>query len=616
MTTLHRKYLLPVSAMAVVWLEASAARAGTRCVDLNLMRTDLARFTPWANPPQRVYTHLVGGDQKSPSDPLVNHISDFFDAGFNNGIDPRFSVAVAGAESTFGTMNTTWVQNNNPFGMKPRTHVYPSLVNAIERNATLIDDFEIMGCLHIPDYVTPMCPYCTEGCQNWVHDVTGHYGGFFPFNLGGDPNPATQDLTFPADGLCDFGDCNGNGVTDVSDLLTLARVALGQLPVSACLAGADDSNCRGAAGSSGMRTARGTCGRIGIVQLLRGISIAVNGPAPLPTPVYTPEPDPCDGCISPTTGQYDCSNCQPTCGSGNCTFCESSCADACAACINPQSQDYDCQRCPCGNADCPFCDSCATPTPVPSPTPDLCTTCTCDDCFSSGCYDATGQECSLCDSCPSPTPSPTPTPTPACTFTFQDCSPSNHCEAPINEILSGCPCDVLTLGVDITPASAAGGVDLATRVGTAYPVVCGGQPCPQGHFRVVEVLDGFCENPNCQSVDIRVSDTDGQFICGRAIQMSVGGFGSCDRLCSTSTAAAEIDYCYSLGGNVNFCAIALTPQTYADGCVAFANEPPFIGTDCPGAPPPPAFFSALESSNAAGLITVRWNAAGQEIRGR
>lgn len=83
-------------------------------------------------------------------------------------------------------------------------------------------------------------------------------------------------LTLAASGTCRaqqcVGDCNGDGEVEVGDLVTMANVALGDLPVSAC---------------PEMATCEPTC----LPLLIEGVNNALTGcPAAAPTPTCIPLP--------------------------------------------------------------------------------------------------------------------------------------------------------------------------------------------------------------------------------------------------------------------------------------------------------------------------------------
>ncbi len=70
-----------------------------------LMPTAAARLDAWMA-------------QRVPNSPLIGHGADFVQAGVQNGVDPRFLVAVAAQESGLGTAGSG-ANINNPFGWGP-----------------------------------------------------------------------------------------------------------------------------------------------------------------------------------------------------------------------------------------------------------------------------------------------------------------------------------------------------------------------------------------------------------------------------------------------------------------------------------------------------------------
>ncbi len=399
---------------ALFWLSSvpAAAQVVQDCIDPGKMYNVLARFTSSANPPYNVYTRAIGGQPISatnPRDPLVNHLSDFLNAGYNKNIDPRFEATIAGTETTFGTQGaflgspkpeTTELRNNNPFGLKPKETVYPNLgtpdIGSIDVEGVQIATWIRRGCQTIDSYIVSECgchacgpPLDPKKQARWINTAKFHYGSAATKpNMGGNPN--TTDLTFDKNGrggFCAFADCDGSGSVDVTDIVTMVNIALGEAPVSECTAGASDANC--VSTSVATSTAAGgtptgifpdpSCGAVAVPQILRGIFVAFNGPGdPVPLPTLPPsqmEPDPCEGC-------WSCAlQCQGGhCGTDDCTFCEAGCPyNPCAACNGP-SGSPDCGACissgHCGDypstdgPGCTFCeDFCATPTPSPPPTP-------------------------------------------------------------------------------------------------------------------------------------------------------------------------------------------------------------------------------------------------------
>lgn len=95
------------------------------------------------------------------------------------------------------------------------------------------------------------------------------------------------------------GDCNGDGVVSVDELLTTAAIALGDAGVDACAAG--DSN---------------RDGRVDLADVVTAVDNGVSGCPPAPTPTSTP---------MPTARADDCCQCLTQCmppSQGSCGQCD------------------------------------------------------------------------------------------------------------------------------------------------------------------------------------------------------------------------------------------------------------------------------------------------------
>jgi hypothetical protein len=194
--------------------------------------------------------------------------------------------------------------------------------------------------------------------------------------MGGSPD--TSHLTYPYPAAA--ADCDGDGGTDVAEVITAVNIALGNLDVSACLPAAMPYPCpNSSGGAAGLPGSGGDyCPLVTIIDIERDIFSAVSGPGdpiPLPPLSFTPVPDPCEPCT-------DCAQCQSGhCGGSDCSFCESACPDVCFACRDDYGE-VSCDNCAanghCGGEGCLLCESgaCDTPTPPPTPTPTQTAACT------------------------------------------------------------------------------------------------------------------------------------------------------------------------------------------------------------------------------------------------
>jgi hypothetical protein len=178
----RRFYLLLATSAVGVLLQfgsvpAAAAEVPSISWDNSKMNAVLGRFVtgkPVKPSAAQTYTVFIpvacgsslrGSPPPNPSDPLVNHVDDFFHAGLTHNVDPRFEATIAGPESTFGTRDTTQVRNCNPFGLQVKEadghvnifHIFDHLAgggpnNAIDQEAVQIERWIRTGfCNQIDD---------------------------------------------------------------------------------------------------------------------------------------------------------------------------------------------------------------------------------------------------------------------------------------------------------------------------------------------------------------------------------------------------------------------------------------------------------------------------------
>src|SRR5258708_2476665 len=139
----------------------------------------------------QIDNYLNGIHPKNNLRPLAGHGTNFTGEGSTYNVDPRFVVAISGAETTFGAFTCSednafnWFWNagtgchQSPFdtwdsGIHPVAHyLHKSYLLKGYTSISLIGG-----------------RYCASGCEHWVPNVTSIYQA-----LGGDPSGA---LTFPA----------------------------------------------------------------------------------------------------------------------------------------------------------------------------------------------------------------------------------------------------------------------------------------------------------------------------------------------------------------------------------------------------------------------------------
>ncbi|MGH7751031.1 MAG: hypothetical protein ACREQ5_40640, partial [Candidatus Dormibacteria bacterium] len=149
----------------------------------------------------KIDTYLAGRGS-----PIAGNGSVFFDSGVQRDVDPRLIVAIAGAESSFGTrwvncpesgFNAwSWFTNgtcpNSPFTS------FADGITTVTRFMRL--SYFNRGQTTIPSLIAnPTHRYCASNCASWVANVTNFYT-----EQGGD----TADLTFHI-GVIDFEQFTG-----------------------------------------------------------------------------------------------------------------------------------------------------------------------------------------------------------------------------------------------------------------------------------------------------------------------------------------------------------------------------------------------------------------------
>jgi hypothetical protein len=138
--------------------------------------------------------------------PIAGNGSVFFTSGITNNVDPRLIVAIAGAETTFGTnwglcsptSYNAWSWFYNRSGANACTNsTFSSYAQGIQKVTSGIRRLYLNRNLNTIPLIGSV--YCASGCGSWTPAVTTYYTA-----LGGD----TSDLTF-ARTLIDFEQFSG-----------------------------------------------------------------------------------------------------------------------------------------------------------------------------------------------------------------------------------------------------------------------------------------------------------------------------------------------------------------------------------------------------------------------
>jgi hypothetical protein len=139
--------------------------------------------------------------------PITGNGSVFFSSGVTNNVDPRLIVAIAGAESTFGTnwvdcpasgYNAwSWFYNDGTGAGRCALAPFSSFADGIQKVTSGLRRLYLNRNLNTIPLIGSV--YCGTGCSSWASNVTQFYT-----ELGGD----TSDLTF-ASSLIDFEQFTG-----------------------------------------------------------------------------------------------------------------------------------------------------------------------------------------------------------------------------------------------------------------------------------------------------------------------------------------------------------------------------------------------------------------------
>jgi hypothetical protein len=138
----------------------------------------------------QIDNYLNGIHPKNDLRPLAGHGNNFASEGSTYNVDPRFVVAISGAETTFGAFTCS---EDNAFNWfwNAGTGCHQSPFDNWDAGIHTVSHYLQKSYL-LKGYTSISLiggRYCTSGCEHWVPNVTSVYQ-----TLGGDPNGA---LTFP-----------------------------------------------------------------------------------------------------------------------------------------------------------------------------------------------------------------------------------------------------------------------------------------------------------------------------------------------------------------------------------------------------------------------------------
>lgn len=133
--------------------------------------------------------------------PLAPHAGAFVQAGQRYGVDPRFLVAIAGSETSFGKYGPSQ-RIHNPFGWGPhiRFNSYPEAINTIAKGLATGPHYKTKGRTTIPQIGATWAPVGaandpTNLNTNWSKNVSKFYA-----DQGGNPNAPVFTGQSPATG--------------------------------------------------------------------------------------------------------------------------------------------------------------------------------------------------------------------------------------------------------------------------------------------------------------------------------------------------------------------------------------------------------------------------------
>src|SRR5882724_2616305 len=138
----------------------------------------------------QIDNYLNGVHPTNNQRPLAGHGTNFTSEGATYNVDPRFIVAISGAETTFGAFTCS---EDNAFNWfwNPGTGCHQSPFDTWDSGIHTVSHYMQKSYL-LKGYTSiPLigARYCASGCEHWIPNVTSVYQ-----NLGGDPNGV---LTFP-----------------------------------------------------------------------------------------------------------------------------------------------------------------------------------------------------------------------------------------------------------------------------------------------------------------------------------------------------------------------------------------------------------------------------------